>query len=874
MTAPRAREQSDPPSPPDRRPPRRGGGSSPSTYAASAAGARRGLARSARALAAAALLALSGTLALPATAQADVLVSNLGQAVGGGGRANDNFVLGQAFSVPSGGGDYTLTSIETKFSGGEINASEIGSLSVSVWSADTSGKPSSSLYTLTNPASLTTNVTETFNAPANSTLVAGTTYVLVLYYNESLSITAAPTLAGTKSGGEDTTSTTDWTIADLAVWRRSTDTSWSDRDDFAHLIRVNGSAVGGGTPTNNAPSFTSSTNLSIEENTYAATVVAVDNDADDDITGYAITGGTDQDFFENVTSVGVLSFDEPPNFEDPKDSGTNNTYVVTVQATSGTGDREMTATQTITVTVTDVNEQSAKPDKPTLAAVTGSSTSLTATWTKPDLDGGPAIATYIVQYREGTTGNWTNAYNGSALTTTITGLTASTSYQVRVRTDNTEALSDWSDASDAVKTNAEMSTPTCTLNTGDLWCGVLTVADIESGGSVAAHGFAGTDGDLDDKTFSVGTNNYTIDGLYVGTAGDLNFDLTGALDAADKGNLELVVGSAAFDLDDATDVPSVNGYLWLTTGLDWSSDTYVTLRLRRKVALSTDATLSGLTVYDGSSNLALSPTFASGTETYTASAAYDIATVTVTASKNQADATIAWLDASDATLADADAMAPGRQVALEAGGNTLFKVKVTAEDGTATKTYTVTVNRASPSCTLNAGDLWCGVVTVGNGTGFDGYLQQSSLGVLSDRTFSVGTNNYTIAAIYVQTGGLHAGSMTFNLASGLTSADRAALVLHLGSTEYEFSDAFESGGQSYAWRNTGLDWSSESFVTLRLRDTPLTNNAPVFSSTSTTRTVAENSAAGTNARWRRTARRARTSARSFPKPRTPTAATR
>ena len=80
MTAPRAREQADPPSPPDRRPPRRGGRSSPCIYAvfaagrpaglARVAGARRGLLRSARALAAAALLALFGGLALPATAQA------------------------------------------------------------------------------------------------------------------------------------------------------------------------------------------------------------------------------------------------------------------------------------------------------------------------------------------------------------------------------------------------------------------------------------------------------------------------------------------------------------------------------------------------------------------------------------------------------------------------------------------------------------------------------------------------------------------------------------------------------------------------------------------------------------------------------------
>ena len=78
MTAPRAREQCRPPSPPDRRPPRRGGPSSSQTASAAGrpaglarlAGARRGLFRSAGALAAAALLALSGAVALPATAEA------------------------------------------------------------------------------------------------------------------------------------------------------------------------------------------------------------------------------------------------------------------------------------------------------------------------------------------------------------------------------------------------------------------------------------------------------------------------------------------------------------------------------------------------------------------------------------------------------------------------------------------------------------------------------------------------------------------------------------------------------------------------------------------------------------------------------------
>ena len=66
MTAPWAREQSDPPALPDRRPPRRGAHPSPPSVRARA---RRGILRPGRLLAAAALLVLSGALALPAAAQ-------------------------------------------------------------------------------------------------------------------------------------------------------------------------------------------------------------------------------------------------------------------------------------------------------------------------------------------------------------------------------------------------------------------------------------------------------------------------------------------------------------------------------------------------------------------------------------------------------------------------------------------------------------------------------------------------------------------------------------------------------------------------------------------------------------------------------------
>ncbi len=227
--------------------------------------------------------------------------------------------------------------------------------------------------------------------------------------------------------------------------------------------KVDGSRTTG----NNPPSFTTSATLSIPENTGRLTVVAEDSDTDDDITGYAITGGADNSHFSSVSSSGELQFVNDPNFENPQDSGTDNTYEVTVQATSGTSTREMTATRTFTVTVTDVAEQSAKPDKPTLAAVSGSSTSLTATWEAPDKNGGPAITGYDLQYKESTESSWEDfAHTGTAVTTTITGLTADTSYEARVLAKNGETDSDWSDASDAVSTNAAAVLPTLSISNG------------------------------------------------------------------------------------------------------------------------------------------------------------------------------------------------------------------------------------------------------------------------------------------------------------------------------------------------------------------------------------------------------------------------
>ena len=108
---------------------------------------------------------------------------------------------------------------------------------------------------------------------------------------------------------------------------------------------------------NVAPSFTSPETFTPEENqTTVGTVAASDDDMDDAITGYALSGGADQALFAIDGTTGALTFLTAPDYEDPQDADTDNAYVVEVQATSGTGDRVQMETQTITVTVTNVDE--------------------------------------------------------------------------------------------------------------------------------------------------------------------------------------------------------------------------------------------------------------------------------------------------------------------------------------------------------------------------------------------------------------------------------------------------------------------------------------------------------------------------------------
>ena len=108
---------------------------------------------------------------------------------------------------------------------------------------------------------------------------------------------------------------------------------------------------------------------------------------------------------------------------------------------------------------------------------------------------------------------------------------------------------------------------------------------------------------------------------------------------------------------------------------------------------SSDATLSALALADASddSAITISPVFASGTTSYTASVDNGVDEITIDPTVNEGNATVEYLDSSDTEIADANSGKTGRQVSLDVGANTI-KVKVTAQDDT-TDTYTVVVTR-------------------------------------------------------------------------------------------------------------------------------------------------------------------------------------
>ena len=153
-------------------------------------------------------------------------------------------------------------------------------------------------------------------------------------------------------------------------------------------------------------------------------------------------------------------------------------------------------------------------------------------------------------------------------------------------------------------------------------------------------------------------------------------------------------------------------------------------------AASTDATLSALTASSatssGGSYSSLNiGTFASGTTSYTATVANTVTHVKLTPTVNDSDATVKVGKGSSLTTVSSGSASSA--IALAVGSNALT-VTVTAEDGTTTKSYTVTVTRGqSNDATLS------GLTVTGSASAGGTYAAQT----LSP-AFAASTDLYTV----------------------------------------------------------------------------------------------------------------------------------
>ncbi len=306
-------------------------------------------------------------------------------------------------------------------------------------------------------------------------------------------------------------------------------------------------------------------------------------------------------------------------------------------------------------------------------------------------------------------------------------------------------------------------------------------------------------------------------GLYhfnQGTAGGTNTGINTAIDASGNGNTGTLSGFA----------------------LSGSSSNWVTGVLT--AITSTDATLSGLATTAGT----ITPTFASATTTYTASVTNATASVTVTPTRNDPNATI-QARVNGGSYASVTNGSPSGSLSLNVGSNTI-DVLVTAEDGTTTKTYTITVTRAANPPSITSFSPTSGVVGTSvtiTGTGFNTTAANNIVFFGATKAIVTGTPTATSMTVTVPSGATYSAITVLNTGTNLLSMSSAFFTptftpVKTGFAASDFSSGtnFTAGSNPVGIAIGDLDGDGKPEVVVSNQNT---NNVSVFLNTSTNGTI-------------------------------------
>jgi len=313
-------------------------------------------------------------------------------------------------------------------------------------------------------------------------------------------------------------------------------------------------------------------------------------------------------------------------------------------------------------------------------------------------------------------------------------------------------------------------------------------------------------------TFSSGTTSYTI------STGNASASITLTPVSSDANATIKVNGTAVTSGTTTAPIALAEGgqtvISTVVTAQDGTTMQTYTLTVTR--APSGNATLSNLQLNNGT----LTPAFATGTVNYSASVANSVSTITITPTITDANATI---KVNGTTVASGTASGA---IALAEGAQTVINTVVTAQDGTTTKTYKVTVTRA-PSSNATLSKL---------GPGIGGLTP----------AFSSGTTSYTIS-----TGNANA-SMTLTPVSSDANATIQVNGTTVASGATTAPIALNEGGQTViSTVVTAQDGTTTKTYTLTVTRAPSTNAtlsnlmpnngtlSPAFASGTTSYTASE-----------------------------------
>ncbi|THF63630.1 hypothetical protein E6C76_13630 [Pseudothauera nasutitermitis] len=185
-----------------------------------------------------------------------------------------------------------------------------------------------------------------------------------------------------------------------------------------------------------------------------------------------------------------------------------------------------------------------------------------------------------------------------------------------------------------------------------------------------------------DPTFASSTTSYTVNVPNATASTTLTPTVTDSNATVTVNGTPVASGSpsGAISLNVGTNPITV-----VVTAQDGTTTQTYTVTINRAAPASTEATLSSLAVSAG----ALDPAFAPGTTSYTVNVPTATASTTLTPTVTDANATVT---VNGTPVASGS---PSGAISLNVGANPVTVV-VTAQDGTTTQTYTVTVNRAAP----------------------------------------------------------------------------------------------------------------------------------------------------------------------------------